>query len=87
MKDFSKIYEEYKKIIIKNEKETDKYKTIIKRISSKKGLFRNNILGKRTRLCGRSVITPDIFLKIDEIGVPYEMANKLTFKNRNLRNN
>lgn len=84
--DFINVYETYKNLIIKNN-DNDKYKSILQRISSKKGLFRNNILGKRTRLCGRSVISPDIFLKIDEIGIPYEMVNKLMIKNRNIRNN
>lgn len=82
------IYETYKNIMIKsNNYNIDKHKSIIQRLSSKQGIFRNNILGKRTRLCGRSVITPDIFLKIDEIGIPTYMANMLLINNRKLRNN
>jgi DNA-directed RNA polymerase beta' subunit len=85
--DFSNIYETYKDIIIKNKNYNDKYKSITQRIGSKLGIFRNNILGKRTKLCGRSVITPDIYININEIGIPIEMANKLIINNRFIRNN
>jgi DNA-directed RNA polymerase beta' subunit len=35
-------------------------------------------LGKRTDQSGRTVITADPTLKMDELGVPYEMAQILT---------
>lgn len=75
------IYDIYEKILYKQN--NDKQKSIIKRLSSKKGIFRNNILGKRTKLCGRSVITPEIRLKIDEISIPFEISNKLKIKEDN----
>jgi DNA-directed RNA polymerase beta' subunit len=80
------LYETYKNIIIKNNKyDIDKHKSIIQRIGSKKGVFRSNILGKRTKLCGRSVISPDIYIKINEIGIPKKMANALIINNRLIR--
>jgi len=53
-------------------------KAIIQRISGKEGLLRKNLIGKRVNFVGRTVISPDIFLEIDEVGVPLEMAKKLT---------
>ena len=53
-------------------------KTISDRIKSKEGRIRYNLAGKRTNFCARSVISPDPFLKIDEVGVPIEVATKLT---------
>lgn len=52
--------------------------TLWERISGKDGIIRNNLLGKRTDQSGRTVITADPTLKMDELGVPYEMAQILT---------
>ncbi|VDM52658.1 unnamed protein product [Angiostrongylus costaricensis] len=52
----------------------------IKQILEKKqGLFRMNMMGKRVNFACRSVITPDPYLDVDEIGVPEVFAKKLTF--------
>ncbi|GMR34290.1 hypothetical protein PMAYCL1PPCAC_04485, partial [Pristionchus mayeri] len=52
----------------------------IKQILEKKqGLFRMNMMGKRVNFACRSVITPDPYLDIDEIGIPEVFAKKLTF--------
>ncbi|CAI4231731.1 unnamed protein product [Auanema sp. JU1783] len=52
----------------------------IKQILEKKqGLFRMNMMGKRVNYACRSVITPDPYLDIDEIGIPEVFAKKLTF--------
>ncbi|PAV88876.1 hypothetical protein WR25_01740 isoform C [Diploscapter pachys] len=52
----------------------------IKQILEKKqGLFRMNMMGKRVNYACRSVITPDPYLDIDEIGIPDIFARKLTF--------
>ncbi|GMS82240.1 hypothetical protein PENTCL1PPCAC_4415 [Pristionchus entomophagus] len=52
----------------------------IKQILEKKqGLFRMNMMGKRVNFACRSVITPDPYLDIDEIGIPEIFAKKLTF--------
>ncbi|CAD6193798.1 unnamed protein product [Caenorhabditis auriculariae] len=52
----------------------------IKQILEKKqGLFRMHMMGKRVNFACRSVITPDPYLDIDEIGIPDIFAKKLTF--------
>lgn len=38
-----------------------------------------NMMGKRVNYACRSVITPDPYLDIDEIGVPELFAQRLTF--------
>ena len=54
-------------------------KTIAARIKSKEGRIRHNLAGKRTNFSARTVISPDPMLDLDEIGVPTEVAMKLTF--------
>lgn len=46
---------------------------------SKEGRIRHNLMGKRVNYSGRTVITSDPNLKIDEVGVPVKMAMNLTF--------
>ncbi|XP_017771574.1 PREDICTED: DNA-directed RNA polymerase I subunit RPA1 [Nicrophorus vespilloides] len=54
--------------------------TSLKAVLEKKaGLLRKNMMGKRVNYAARSVITPDPNLNIDEIGVPEDIAKKLTF--------
>ena len=53
-------------------------KTIASRIKSKEGRIRHNLAGKRTNFSARTVISPDPMIDIDEIGVPIEVAMKLT---------
>lgn len=48
--------------------------TLMQRLTSKEGLFRNNLLGKRTDYAARTVISVDPYLKLDEIGIPLEIA-------------
>lgn len=48
-------------------------------LERKSGLFRNNIEGKRVNFAARSVISPDINLATNEVGIPDEFAKKLTF--------
>ncbi|KAF8795893.1 DNA-directed RNA polymerase I subunit RPA1 like protein [Argiope bruennichi] len=60
----------------------DKNKTSkgIKQILEKKeGLFRMNMMGKRVNYAARSVISPDPYIMVDEIGIPLVFAKKLTF--------
>ena len=52
-------------------------KGIKKRLSGKDGLIRNNLMGKRVDKSARSVIGPDPFLKVNEIGIPHEIAKNL----------
>ena len=51
----------------------------IKVIEQKKGLFRENMMGKRVNYAGRSVITPDPNLDVEEVGVPGCFAMELTY--------
>ena len=53
-------------------------KSIAERIKGKKGLIRNNLIGKRVNYSARTVISPDPRLKLNQVGVPYEVAKKLT---------
>jgi DNA-directed RNA polymerase beta' subunit len=54
-------------------------KAIKQRISGKGGHVRQIIQGKRNSQCGRSVISPDPNLHVNEVGIPQEMADKLTY--------
>lgn len=47
---------------------------ILKKIEKKRGLLRNNILGKRVDFSGRAVITSGPQLGAHEIGIPLKMA-------------
>jgi len=53
-------------------------KTITERIKGKEGRIRNNLAGKRVNYSGRTVISPDPYLKINEIGIPLEVAKIIT---------
>ncbi len=57
-------------------------KTITERIKSKEGRIRHNLAGKRTNFCSRTVISPDSMLKINEVGVPMDVAFILTVPER-----
>jgi DNA-directed RNA polymerase beta' subunit len=48
------------------------------RIAGKEGQIRHNLLGKRCDQSGRTVVGPDPTLKLNELGVPEEMAEILT---------
>jgi DNA-directed RNA polymerase subunit A' len=54
-------------------------KTITERIKGKEGRIRKNLAGKRVNYSGRTVISPDPAMQINEIGVPYEIAKVVTF--------
>ncbi len=53
-------------------------KTITERIKGKEGRIRHNLAGKRVNYSARTVVSPDPYLKIDEIGVPEEIARIIT---------
>lgn len=53
-------------------------KTITERIKGKEGRIRANLAGKRVNYSARTVISPDPYLKINEIGVPFEIAKVIT---------
>ena len=54
-------------------------KAIRQRLKGKDGRIRNNLMGKRVDFSGRSVITPDPNIELDELGVPIIIAKNLTF--------
>ena len=39
-------------------------------LEKKEGLFRMNMMGKRVDFAARSVISPDPYINMDEIGIP-----------------
>lgn len=53
-------------------------KSIAERIKGKKGIIRNNLIGKRVNYSARTVISPDPRLKLNEVGVPIQVAMRLT---------
>ena len=57
-------------------------KTITERIKGKEGRIRHNLAGKRVNYSSRTVISPDPFMEIDEIGVPLEIAKVITVAER-----
>ncbi|UWD34510.1 DNA-directed RNA polymerase subunit beta' [Mesomycoplasma molare] len=52
-------------------------KSISDALTGKKGRFRQNLLGKRVDYSGRSVIVVGPNLKMNQVGIPREMAAKL----------
>ncbi len=56
----------------------DSLKSISERIKGKKGIIRNNLIGKRVNYSARTVISPDPRLKLNEVGVPFQIAMRLT---------
>lgn len=55
-----------------------KIKSIEERLISKEGRFRQHLMGKRVDFSARSVISPDPYLALDEVGVPERIAKGLT---------
>ena len=53
-------------------------KTITERIKGKEGRIRKNLAGKRVNYSGRTVISPDTSIEINEVGIPYEIARVVT---------
>ncbi|KAH9844085.1 beta and beta-prime subunits of DNA dependent RNA-polymerase [Rhodofomes roseus] len=48
-------------------------------LEKKEGLFRKHMMGKRVNYAARSVISPDVNIEPNEIGIPPVFARKLTF--------
>ncbi len=57
-------------------------KTLVERIKSKEGRFRHNLVGKRVNYAARTVISPDAKIRLNEVGVPYQVAKELTVPER-----
>ncbi|KAH9399850.1 DNA-directed RNA polymerase I subunit RPA1 [Tyrophagus putrescentiae] len=48
-------------------------------LEKKEGLLRKNMMGKRVNFAARSVISPDPYIMVDEIGVPVVFASRLSY--------
>ncbi|MFT4249920.1 MAG: DNA-directed RNA polymerase subunit A' [Candidatus Woesearchaeota archaeon] len=57
-------------------------KTLTARIKSKEGRIRHNLAGKRTNFSARTVVSPDPKIELNEVGIPQEVAMKLTVPER-----
>ncbi|RYO83487.1 hypothetical protein DL762_006078 [Monosporascus cannonballus] len=57
------------------------------RLKGKQGRFRGNLSGKRVDFSGRTVISPDPNLGIDQVAVPVLVARNLTYPERVHRDN
>ncbi len=57
-------------------------RTIKERIEGKEGRIRKNLAGKRVNYSARTVISPDLNMKLNEVGVPFEVAKILTVAER-----
>ncbi|KRY41933.1 DNA-directed RNA polymerase III subunit RPC1 [Trichinella spiralis] len=55
---------------------------LFQRLKGKMGRFRKNLSGKRVNYSSRTVISPDPNLRVDQIGVPVQVAKQLTFPDR-----
>jgi DNA-directed RNA polymerase beta' subunit/intein/homing endonuclease len=54
-------------------------KSVSDRMKKKEGRIRGNLNGKRVDQSARTVITPDPYISIDELGVPVKIALNITF--------
>uniref|UniRef100_A0A1A9ZK19 DNA-directed RNA polymerase subunit n=1 Tax=Glossina pallidipes TaxID=7398 RepID=A0A1A9ZK19_GLOPL len=55
---------------------------LVQRLKGKQGRFRGNLSGKRVDFSGRTVISPDPNLMINQVGVPERVAKILTYPER-----
>jgi DNA-directed RNA polymerase subunit A' len=53
-------------------------KTLAQRLKGKEGRFRYNLSGKRVNFSARTVISVDPYINLEQVGVPLEVASKLT---------
>lgn len=53
-------------------------KTITERIKGKEGRIRHNLAGKRVNYSSRTVVSPDPYLNLNEVGIPTDVAKIIT---------
>jgi len=53
-------------------------RTLTQRLKGKEGRFRSNLSGKRVDFSARSVITPNPYISVNDVGVPQKVATILT---------
>ncbi len=63
-------------------KESKPIRGFVQRLKGKQGRFRGNLSGKRVDFSGRTVISPDPNLRIDEVAVPERVSKILTYPER-----
>lgn len=54
-------------------------RALCQRLKGKHGRFRGNLSGKRVDFTGRTVISPDPNLKINQVGIPIFIAKQMTY--------
>jgi DNA-directed RNA polymerase II subunit RPB1 len=54
-------------------------KSLSQRLKGKEGRVRGNLMGKRVDQSGRTVITPDPYINLNEVGIPIIIAMNLTY--------
>ena len=57
----------------------ESFKGIKNRLTGKKGRFRHDLQAKQVNNVGRSVVSPDPYLSIDQIGIPISICESVTF--------
>lgn len=57
-------------------------KTLAQRLKGKEGRLRGNLSGKRVNFSARTVVSPDPYISVNEVGVPVEIAKTLTVQVR-----
>jgi DNA-directed RNA polymerase I subunit RPA1 len=62
--------------IVRTEKEINGIRQLLEK---KAGIVRQKMMGKRVNFACRSVISPDPYLAVNEIGIPPYFAMKLTY--------
>ncbi len=60
------------------QRRTRPLKTLAQRLKGKEGRLRGNLSGKRVNYSARTVISPDPYISINEVGVPIDIAKILT---------
>ncbi len=64
--------------VLKSEQKSKPTKSISSRLKGKEGRIRGNLMGKRVNFSGRTVISPDPSLSMDQLRVPIKIAINLT---------
>ncbi len=56
--------------------------SVSERIKGKEGRIRHNLAGKRVNFSARTVVSPDPALRLNEVGIPFDVAKTLTVPER-----
>jgi DNA-directed RNA polymerase beta' subunit len=80
----AKIFARYQTLLGLTTPSDSANKYLKQRVSGKEGHFRKFCLAKRMNYCGRSVISPDPTIDLDEIGIPTSIAKCMEVKDGEL---